>query len=394
MIEYFLREGETPEEFEDRVCLDKLKGKIRTWDDVADIINSALNQNKGESSYRKAFKKRQGEYDSYVDAFSFPNTSANSSTIEELEEDKIYKKTVELRDWATHKRRLLRDEARIEGLKEALKEPINSLPPLIINKNYVSGENEAILSISDWHYGDIVDNFYNKFNRKVFYARLQSLLDKTIEYIHKNSVRKLHVLNLGDLFAGNIHVSIRVQAETDVITQIKQVSEDLANFLNALGNEIEEVIYHSVVDNHSRTNKNYNEHIEKENLGKLIDWWLEERLKESNVKLITEELDDNIGYLKLENGKNVFFTHGHLDKKISNMVQNYTLSTGKIAHYVFAGHWHNKDEKEYQGSKVFINGSLKGVDEYALSNRLFSKPSQTLVVFNDSDEIDISINLG
>ena len=43
MLEYFLREGETPEEFENRVCIDKLKGKIRTWDDVADIINNGTN---------------------------------------------------------------------------------------------------------------------------------------------------------------------------------------------------------------------------------------------------------------------------------------------------------------------------------------------------------------
>lgn len=393
MLEYFLREGETPEEFENRVCIDKLKGKIRTWDDVADIINSVLDQKKGESTYRKAFKKRQTE-SYYSKCFEDFSKDFNDVLEEENIEDEIYKKTTILRDWANQKRRTLRDEARLDRLKEALAEPIALLPKLEVKTPEMAGNTEAVLAISDWHYGDSVDNFYNKFNLKIFYERLETLLSKTLEYCYRNNVRKLHVINLGDMFAGNIHVSNRVTAEIDVINQIKEVSEALANFLNHLSNDLEEVRYYSVTDNHSRTNKNYQEHIEKENLGLLIDWWLEERLKDSNLIMVKDKLDDSLGCIRLENGKNVFFTHGHLDRGINNVVQNYTLSSGKIAHYVFLGHWHTKKEKEYQGSKVFVNGSLRGVDDYALNNRLFAKPSQTLVIFEGEDEIDTSINLG
>lgn len=394
MFDYFLKEGETPEEFEDRVCLDKLKGKIRTWDDVADIINTTLDQKKGESAYRKAFKRRQERpLNEYSQSLLLNNDEIGELLDEEAEEDVIYKKTVELRDWANHKRRLLRDESRIERIIEALKEPISQLPPLKVKEVSSIGNTEAILTISDWHFGDIVDNFYNKFNTDIFYRRLQDLQDRVLMYCERNSISKLHVLNLGDLFAGNIHVSNRVSAEFDVITQIKTVSEALANFLNNLANSIDTVKYYSVLDNHSRTNKNYTEHIEKENLGRLIDWWIQERMKNTNLILEDSKFDENLGHLQLENGKNVFFSHGHLDKGINNVVQNYTLSSGKIAHYVFLGHWHTKKAKEYQGSKVFVNGSLRGVDEYALNNRLFAKPSQTLVIFEDDDEIDFSINL-
>lgn len=399
MFEYFLRDGETPEEFQYRVCLDKMEGKIRTWDKVADIINDALGLDKGESTYRKNFKKRydnlkkqnissvEGDWD------GFPTHSPSLDEAMEMEDDD-YKKKTDLRDWANYRRKVLRDEARIERIIEALKEPISLLPLLEIKEVNEGGTNEAILTISDWHYGDKIINFYNEFDKKIFFERLQDLQDRTLEYCRRNSVGKLHVLNLGDLFAGNIHVSNRVTAEIDVITQIKEVAEALATFLNNLSNQIGETRYYSVLDNHSRTNKVYTEHIEKENLGRLIDWWLEERLKGSNLKIVQEKIDDNIGFLQLENGKNVFFTHGHLDNGINNVVQNYTLSSGKIAHYVFLGHWHNKKQKEYQGSKVFVNGSLRGVDDYALSKRLFAKPSQNLVIFEGEDEIDISINLG
>lgn len=399
MFEYFLRDGETPEEFQYRVCLDKMEGKIRTWDKVADIINDVLGLDKGESTYRKAFKKR---YDNLkMQNFSsseggwddFSSTSPSIIPIDN-EEDEDYKKKTDLRDWANYKRKVLRDEARIDRIIKALKEPIRLLPSLVVSDVIEEGVNEAILTISDWHYGDKIINFYNEFDRKIFNERLQNLQDRVLQYCKRNSVKRLHVLNLGDLFAGNIHVSNRVTAEMDVITQIKEVAEALATFLNNLSNEISDTRYYSVLDNHSRTNKVYTEHIEKENLGRLIDWWLEERLKGSNLNIIQEKIDDNIGFLQLENGKNVFFTHGHLDNGINNVVQNYTLSSGKIAHYVFLGHWHNKKQKEYQGSKVFVNGSLRGVDDYALSKRLFAKPSQNLVIFDGEDEIDISVNLG
>jgi hypothetical protein len=44
-------------------------------------------------------------------------------------------------------------------------------------------------------------------------------------------------------------------------------------------------------------------------------------------------------------------------------------------------------------SKVFINGSLVGVDEYAKDKRYFSEPSQSLLVFDEDDVIDIELKL-
>ena len=47
----------------------------------------------------------------------------------------------------------------------------------------------------------------------------------------------------------------------------------------------------------------------------------------------------------------------------------------------------------YQGVKVSINGSIVGTEEYALSKRLFNKPAQKLLIFEDSDVLDINIDL-
>ena len=49
--------------------------------------------------------------------------------------------------------------------------------------------------------------------------------------------------------------------------------------------------------------------------------------------------------------------------------------------------------KSYQNARVIVNGSIVGTDSYALSKRLFSKPSQVMLVFDEDNTISISINL-
>ena len=93
------------------------------------------------------------------------------------------------------------------------------------------------------------------------------------------------------------------------------------------------------------------------------------------------------------NNKNIFYTHGHIGSQ-NTVTQDLTFGTGVIADIVLMGHWHSDKVKNYQNKKVYFNGSLKGVDDYALNHRLFDKPSQKLLVFNDNDVIDIPIQLG
>ena len=98
------------------------------------------------------------------------------------------------------------------------------------------------------------------------------------------------------------------------------------------------------------------------------------------------------GYFELENGKKVFFEHGHLGSP-NTKFQELAFATNIVPDYIFIGHFHHTAMKEFQGKKMFVCGSLKGADDYSLSKRLFSKPSQTLVIFEDDNELRIDINL-
>ena len=313
--------------------------------------------------------------------------------IQTLEERKaeLYKQQVKYQDVMRQYRSTLRDEARIEVLIDAIKNTVVKMPEYHIKNNYgVFGTNEAVLCLSDWHTGAYVRNFYNEYDLKIQEDRLKKLTEKTIQYCVRNNVSKLNICNLNDLIEGNIHVTTRIESEINVIQQVMQCAEYLCKLLVDLNNEIPTIVYRSVLDNHSRVNDR-KEHIEKESFSKLVDWYLVERLKHTNVIIESNKIDDNIGYFKLGNGKNFMFEHGHLGS-VNSKFQELAFSTNIIPDYIALGHVHHVATKEFQGKKMFVCGTLKGSDEYSTSKRLFSKPSQTMIIFEDDDDIRIDIN--
>jgi DNA repair exonuclease SbcCD nuclease subunit len=378
-----------------RIC--SQKDVIGTWAKVASILNENLNQNYDESAYRKKYQSYKTLKNIATEEKEKEINDEHIVTLRE-EQDKLYKQQIKTRDALREYRSGLRDEARIENLLDCIKEDtVRYNPEISYYKGNDNGINTAILCIGDWHCGDEVDNFYNKFNLEILEQRIAELGYKTIKYCKRNNVKTLNVVNLGDMIQNSIHTTCRVMNEMDAINQVKQVSRLIYNLLTVLAENIEQVTYRSVLDNHSRINMNYKEHIEKESFAKLIDWWLVEKINYHNEKykdliknpilMEFDNIDDNIGYLKI-NGKNIFFSHGHLGSQ-HTITQDLTFATGIIADIVLLGHFHKDQTKNFQGKKVFFNGTLKGVDEYAMKKRLFGLPSQSLIIFDENDVFDI-----
>ena len=156
---------------------------------------------------------------------------------------------------------------------------------------------------------------------------------------------------------------------------------------------IPNVVYRSVTDNHSRMTANIKENIEAENFGKLIDWYLEVRLQGiQNLTFANDNLDDSISYFKLSSGKTVMAAHGHLESP-DKVIDNFVGAIGRLPDYVLLSHFHASRTKAYNGSKLFVNGSIVGTEQYALSKRLFNQPEQTLLIFNGENVVNVSIGL-
>lgn len=365
---------------------------IGTNEEVGELCRRELGEDFDESAYRKVYQSFDLIFQDIKEQI------LDKEYLDELDQkmDDMYKQQIKVRDALREKRKTLRDEARIEVLVDAIRENAGNYPTIkpVYSKelSLIKDGNEAILCISDWHVGLTVENFRNKYNEEILEQRVQALYEKTVAYCKMANVSHLYIINLGDLVSGFIHTSIRVESELDTIEQVKKSAALVYQLLMRLSEHIPNIVYKSCLDNHSRINKDYKEHIEKESFANLVSWWLEAKLEGTRVKMISDNIDPNIGYFVLNNGKKVFFVHGHLET-ISTVIQDLTFGTNIIPDIVLCGHFHSDKMKNFQGKKLYINGSLIGVDSYALNKRLFGDPTQTLLLFNGQETIDIRLNL-
>jgi hypothetical protein len=400
--------NETDREFIWRLGSAKEQGLIDLdWKQLTDIFNAELTELKSkdeilsESTYRQQYRIAVLYYE---DVFKKKDMSEEDKKLVDLIDKKtqdLYKQQVKMQDTAREYRKHLRDDARIEVLKESIVEDTKKYD--IELKEYqgeLMGDKSAILCIGDWHTGALVSNFRNKYNFDIQLQRITELQNKTIEYCKNNKVKVLNVINLGDMIEGVIHNTARIESEKDAIEQVKCAARLIINLLVNLAQHIEQVTYRSVLDNHSRVTQNFKDHIEKESFCKLIDWWLEEKINNINNeaeknglvnRIIFEQdnIDDNLGMLEVDSYIG-FFTHGHLGNK-NTVVQDLTFGTNIIPDFVVMGHWHEDKVKNFQGKKVYFNGSLKGTDSYTLNKRMFSDPSQTLLICSGRDILEVPI---
>ena len=205
------------------------------------------------------------------------------------------------REWVNAYRRLIREDVRIDNLKDEIRlvvDKLNKLPlitPSPIDFDPNEFKKEAVLLFSDLHIGIDCDNYYNKYNLEVAQERVSTLLTQVTQYCYMHRVQRLNVINLGDLINGIIHTSSRIEQEMDVVEQVMYAAEILSQFLNELTKLGIEIVYRSVSDNHSRVIADKNQHIEKEQFSRLIDWYVAERLKDTSIAMPESSVDFSIG---------------------------------------------------------------------------------------------------
>ena len=348
---------------------------------IADLLNADFGSNYTESKWRK-------DYAAYVHWKEYiVSNSLDKEIIQKHEESQLKseKEKIKAQDQRREYRKLIRNQARFEEIKDDIllavkqlekKKPLNFKAPLLTSDD----GKEGLALFSDWHYGMDINNAINVFNRDVFNQRVADLTNKVIEYGTLHQIETLHVANLGDLIGGLIHVSTRVQANEDVIEQIKYVTETLSEVLSKFASIFPKVKFYNIAGNHGRTVASKNDVGIKENFEYLIPWYIEARLRNHSNVEITNEQDGFISTRILN--EEVVFTHGHYDRPDQAVVKIPQL-LGIIPSYIFSGHIHHHFEKEYGKTTCMVNGSLVGNDDYAMQGRFGSKPSQKFLVFNN-----------
>lgn len=377
------REDESFDDYHIRLFDNKEEYKIDKFT-IRDLLNEEYGNVYDESKWRKDYAQYQ-KWSEYT-----LHKNLDKEILDKYEDVRIEseKEKVRKRDQKREYRKLIDNQARFEGIKDDVYDAILHLEkkkPLSFSPKFdISSGKHGLALFSDWHYGIEVSNSTNIFNKDVFNQRIEKLVSKIIEYGHINKIDTLHIGQLGDLISGMIHVSTRVQANEDIIEQVKYVSEVLAEILSTLANEFPHIRYYNVIGNHGRTGNKHDVGI-KENFEYLVPWFLEARLRDfDNIEIITDE----DGYIptKILN-EDIVFVHGNYDR-VDSCVTRLPQVLGYVPSYIFGGHVHHNYEKEFGKTTVVVNGSLIGADDYAMQGRFGAKPSQKFMIFDECQGLE------
>ena len=331
--------------------------------------------------------------------------SDDKSIVELVAEQKrdLYMAQTLARDAMNEYRDDLRKDARARWLVESMKECASKKEPLYIPQGSIDqkkaeGGKEAVLLLSDMHIGMCIDSFCNKYDAEIAKERMKRLVSEVGYHCMLHKVSTLHVLDLGDEIHGLIHNSARLSQEYDAAEQVMVASELIAEALNALTAYVR-VTYRGCLDNHARMMANYKDSKDTENFGRLIHFYLKSRLAlNKKVSFPEDNLDPSLGMLTLSNGETMLFAHGHLDDPTKAVQEIYGIvmsmpNPPKRVRYFCLGHYHSEKMKQFQWLRVIVNSAFCGTDEYALSKRLISEPSQTLLIFDGDTLIENRIGL-
>ena len=402
-----IRQGETDDEYEIRICSLHDEYDL-TWDDITAIINSALAQNYTESRYRKMWKmynlgvrntaiqrrmrnKDEGDYLTNDEIFEKKEEIVQSiETPSEYMQQKIelQKERVKISDERIQTNAYIRQLAREETIKEIALEcarEMNAKKLLEAPKELkITGNNAAILQLSDIHYGLVVDNYWNKYNPDIAKNKISQLRDKVIHYCRFNDVSDLYITELGDAIAGRIHETIKYQSRFDVITQIMQISEIIAEMITDLAKYFN-IHYYCCLDNHSRLEPNKKAALDLESLARIIPWYLKERVG-NFVEINDNKYGEDIITFKCK-GYNIAGCHGDKDSPIK-VVDNLSMMTRENFDMVLTAHLHHFSADEKNQILVISNPSILSTDDYSKNLRLSSKSAQNLIIVSDENVME------
>lgn len=404
MSEFLSRQdGETSLQYHKRIVYGKLVDKTLSDYDYKELAYYLYGKPYASDVARRMFYGERILLDRITD--DEVKNITDAQIISELD-NKIFelrKEKQKVFDQRRELTKLLSKDGRKEHLYDAL---MSAADDLTINCGRVYGDEfkprlvpradktDAVLVLTDWHYGMTVSNCFNTYNIEVCKERVMKVVEETIKRVKLHNCGRLHIVVLGDLIHGCIHTGTRVASEELVCNQLMQVSELLAQSIEELSKYVENTFVYVTYGNHARTVQNKNDSIHADNMETIVPWWLSERLKSyEDIDVINSE-DEFIFVNSL--GHTICASHGDLDSVKGSarlLPLLFNKKYGVDVEYVLLGDKHHRESFSELGVTSIICGSLCGTDDYANDKRLFCKPEQLLLIVTERDGVDAEYHL-
>ncbi len=395
MEKFQRQQDETPEQYRIRLYKNQALYNL-TNKEIGDLCNEAFGVEYDESAHRKYVRP-------YLDGYNaaMMDIADGKDYLKELELAKfeLSKERQRVFDQRREFRKLSTLDARTEHLYDTLEEAAHNLNDTVgkmfdEEKSFDVNDNEAVLVFSDWHYGMVADNIFNCYDTKICKQRVHDVVENAIERIQLHKCKAVNIVMLGDSFHGAIHAGVRVASEELVSEQIMQVSEIIAQSILRIRSVVPQVNVYMTYGNHGRTVQSKVDSLHADNMERLVKWWLKQRLAKCDGILFPHGEEYEFLVFNVM-GHGFCASHGDLDNVRYSTRLLPTLirkTVGKDVEYVLLGDKHHVEMFDEVGVTAQLCGSLCGVDDYANDHRLYSDPSQLLLIV-DKNGVDAEYRL-
>ena len=385
-----------------RNCIRKREGKIdQTWQQLANQYKDYFENGESIRCWTKNELKKRNELPSRDNKIS-KDTENKLKELDlkriEFEEKKKQYQTVKL-----EYNKILRQRSRSLLYIEQIKSSINNLQPLNIPKHIIKNEYEdkvLLINIADPHVGKkgeikgLQGELLNKYNFEIFQKRMWKIFDKVLKIINKENINHIYLLCEGDCVDGILRNSQLQSLEMGVTDSVIAYCEFISNYINEFSNQHIFVDYYSAYGNHdslrlldAKSDKDF----PHENVDKLIDYFLKNRLKDnSNVIIHDNQLP--YSYFKIFN-YNILIHHGE-DKDLIKTVKDYMNMYNQHIDFMICGHLHSGYEQTVGlNTSVIRVPSICGIDDFSVRIHKFAKPATKLILLNKNEDDVITYNI-
>ena len=280
-------------------------------------------------------------------------------------------------------------------------------PPCWLSPEKPKAKSATVVAmLSDTHFDEVVlpeeVDFLNSYSREIAVKRLESwaqnLVKMSRHYLAGLKYDGCVLILGGDIFSGDIHEELAQTNEDTMIGSLLFWSEQVSSAVAMLAEEFGKVHVVAVVGNHGRTSRKPRMKLRaKTNFDWLLAKMVERHFhKDKRVSFLVPEGADAFFHIY---GHGQLVTHGDqasggggiggiwpvIMRLRARKAQRY-LATGQNFSTLWMGHWH-----QYVPSpSLIVNGSMKGLDEYAFINNFAHEvPQQAMAIVTPEHGITI-----
>ena len=283
---------------------------------------------------------------------------------------------------------------KIVGLKEGAERA--EIPAWVVTpRGPDSAPGVPVLFVSDLHWGEVVHpgqiNGVNRYNLEIAHQRIDRLASTAVHLLEIISPKMDYpgiVMPLGgDMISGNIHDELSASNELNTMPTVLDLFGKLTGLIKFMADKFGKVFLPCVTGNHGRdTTKIW----AKDRHHTSFDWLLYVFLAkhfeaDKRVQFLIPDGPD--AYFRVYNHR-YLLSHGDQFRGGDGMIgalgpiirgdhkkRSRNAQIDMEFDTMIMGHWH----QYIHHSRVVVNGSLKGYDEYAYNNNFgFEPPQQAL----------------